>query len=406
MADKLAEGNAVTGVGAIDCLTLDVHSSTTYHFDMDGGESEAKNSGVPGFRERVRHYAEELNPLFDCAPHMASHRFFEFVCVLTRAGGVHGPDWDPWHESQATLDDLGNLATLDLPKELFPKPETTRVRLSLLSYCHLTEMDFPYSLIANLLRIRLGQKYDMMPFRDLYQPYRGKKNLPFQKVRPPSPRKKTERIKELAGRADLAPVGQALESILDSPIRNAVYHSDYAISDGELRLRNEFRFSRKRGYGSQVVEWAELEELFRDTFAFHTALFSLYDRCLKSFGDFDGAVIPYDGHYKGLLQLLFDAGARLCGFRVYWPNGTLGEYRRIGSASSGVNLSFDPDGSINFMVGLYASRPGKFSPLVESAEEPVYPQVPGTSVRPYWPADVKVYKLDAGTLKTPMPDSP
>jgi len=123
-----------------------------------------KQTDESAFRERVRHYAEVLNPLFDSSLFMVSDRLFEFVCVLVRSAGVEGPDWDPWYESHATLEDLGNLARLDLPRELFPDPDRTRMRLSLLSYCHLTEMDLPYALVANLLRLRLGKKYDINPF--------------------------------------------------------------------------------------------------------------------------------------------------------------------------------------------------------------------------------------------------
>jgi hypothetical protein len=346
------------------------------------------------FKDRARNYAEILNVLFDPTPFMASERLFEFVCVLTRPGGIHGPDWDPWHESQAILDDLGKLATLDLPKLLFPNPDRTRVRLSLLSYCHLTEMNFPYALLANLLRLQLGRNYDMTPFRDLYIPIGKKETGPFQRIRPPSPGKKIGRIKQLANEAQLPKVGEALDSIYDRIIRNAVYHSDYTLSTGELRLRGEYRLSKKRNHSSQVVEWDELSELFTDTFAFYTALFLLYERCRKSFGDFRFAFIPFDGHYKGVLQLLFDIEERLAGFRIYWPNASVSEYQRIGGASTGVNLHFNPDGSINFMVGLYASKPGQFSPLVEHGGRPRYAEIPGTCLRPHWPDDLRVYQLD------------
>ncbi|MGH9738201.1 MAG: hypothetical protein ACRD4X_06385 [Candidatus Acidiferrales bacterium] len=323
---------------------------------------------------------------------MAVHRLFEIVCVLVRAGGIHDSDWDPWHESQATLDDLGKLSTLQLPNPPFADPTRTRVRLTLLSYCHITEMDFPYWLTANLLRLRLGKKYDMAPFRDLYVPIGKAKSGPFQKVRPPSPRKKIERIKKLAQDAGLPQIGAALESVCDAAIRNGVYHSDYTLSEREFRLRSGFRLSKQEGCFTPVVPFEELSDLFSNTFALHTALFSLYERCMKSFGDFKDAIIPYDDHYKGVLQFLFDE-ERLVGFRVYWPNSTIGEYTRQGSASAGANLSFDPDGSINFMVGLYASQPGQFSPLVEHDQRPQYSQIPGTTVRPHWPDDLRVYKF-------------
>lgn len=52
----------------------------------------------------------------------------------------------------------------------------------------------------------------------------------------PSPGKKIVRIVELSKKANLAAVGSALETIYDSAVRNAVYHSDYALTDRELRL--------------------------------------------------------------------------------------------------------------------------------------------------------------------------
>jgi hypothetical protein len=345
------------------------------------------------FNDRARHYAEVLNPLFDPTPLMATDRFFEFVCVVVRAGGAHGPEWDPWYESQATLDDLGNLATLDLPTALFPNRNRTRMRLSLLSYCHITEMNFPYSLVVNLLRLRLGKKYHMSPFADLFVPIGKKDAGPIQDVRPPSPGKKISRIKRYAEDAKLPEVGQAFESIYDRVIRNAVYHSDYTLSDGEFRLLTGFHPSKDKGHLTPVVEWEQLTELFTNTFAFYTALFSLYERCLKSFGGFKDVFLPFDGQYKGILQLVFDEDQRLSGFRVYWPNNSLSEYKRVKSASGGINLEFDPDGSINFMVGVYATKPGDFSPLAEFDCQPVYPEVPGTRIRPHWPQNLRTYKL-------------
>jgi hypothetical protein len=351
----------------------------------------AENPNEALFNGRFRHYAEILNPLFDTNLFMTSDALFEFVCVLVRPAGIQGPEWDPWYESQSMLGDLSNLAELDLPSSLFHDPARTRVRLSLLSYCHVTEMDLPYVLVVNLLRVRLGKKYDISPFQDLAVPV--KKGGVVQKLIPPSPGKKIKRIKELAEQAQLPDVGQAFESIHDAVIRNAVAHSDYTLADGEFRLLKDHRKSKNKGYLSKVVSWEELTELFIDTFAFYTALFSLYDRCTKSFGDFTNAFIPYDGHYKAVLQLVFDEEQRLIGFRAFWPNSSVSEWSRTKQGCGGINLSFDADGSVNFFVGLYASKRGKFSPLVEDGAEPVYAQIRGSDSRPHWPEDLKSYKL-------------
>lgn len=178
-------------------------------------------------------------------------------------------------------------------------------------------------------------------------------------------------------------------------LRNAVYHSDYVLHGDGLIIRKASRLSKRAGYYTPRIGWEELDEIITNAFACFSALFSLYERCRRSFGDFRNTFLPYDFHYKGVLQFLFDADEVLIGFRVYWPNGTTGEYARTKDACTGQNISFDPDGSINFMVGLYASRPGPFSPLVEQGAEPTYANVPGTTMMPHWPADLKPYKLSS-----------
>jgi hypothetical protein len=57
------------------------------------------------------------------------------------------------------------------------------------------------------------------------------------------------------------------------------------------------------------------------------------------------------------------------------------------------NFTFEADGSINFMVGLYARARGPFSPLVENGAQPIYAPVPSMDVRPHWPEDLKPYVL-------------
>ena len=68
-----------------------------------------------GFGQRVRYYADILNPLFWDNGFYVADRFFEYVCTLVRAAGMQDAGWDPYYESQAVLDDLKNLADLALP---------------------------------------------------------------------------------------------------------------------------------------------------------------------------------------------------------------------------------------------------------------------------------------------------
>jgi hypothetical protein len=343
--------------------------------------------------DRQKHYANILNDLFDPTPHMNTGRIFEFVCALVRAGGLELGGFDPWYESEAIIADMRNLSQLELPNEHFSDPQKTRIRLALLAYCTLTEMDLPYVIIANLLRLRIGEKYHLEPFQDLNQTRPPKKGQAFAKVVPPTPAQKLRRIKELAAKAKMEAIGTALDENYDTVLRNAVYHSDYVLHEDSLIIRKASRLSTREGHHTPRIGFEELDEVITSAFACFSALFALYERCRRSFGDFQNAVLPYDGHYKGILQLLFAPDGLLIGFRVYWPNGTTGEYERTKEACTGHNLTFDKDGSINFMAGMYASKRGAFSPLVEDGTQPVYAPIPGTEQRPHWPADSKVYKL-------------
>lgn len=350
-----------------------------------------KEQQKDAFRKLVRHYADILNPLFDATLHPEHDWLFQFVRVLVRESGMKDAGWDAFQESRAVLDDLSKLAGLELPPESFPDAERTRARLWLLSYCHLTEMDFPYTLIANLLRIKLKQKYQMDPFADLVTPIKRKKVIVALKR--PSPTVKIRRIEELATAAGMPSIPAAIAEIYDNVIRNAVYHSDYTVHEGQMRLLSDSRLSKKHLHYTTVVEFNELEELSANAFAFYSALFQLYERCrgvlLKDFKD---ALMPFDSHYKGLMEFVFDDADRLCGYRTYWPNGSYSEYTRTDNGCTALNLVFKGD-DVDFMVGFYANNPGTFSPLVERDAEPIYAARPGTEIRPHWPYDLKCYTL-------------
>jgi hypothetical protein len=106
------------------------------------------------------------------------------------------------------------------------------------------------------------------------------------------------------------------------------------------------------------------------------------------------------------MELLVDEEDILIGFAGYLPNGTRSEYsRRKDGATVAMNIMFNPDRSINFQVNLYASKPGRFSPLVEHDAQPVYSPRPGTNICPHWPDDLRVYKIAAdGSVSVPGDD--
>lgn len=340
---------------------------------------------------RIPYYANILNPLFWHKDFNRVDRMFEWVCTLVRAAGLKDIGWDSYNESLELLADLTHLQEIALPTERFRSPMHTRIRLHLIAYCHAIEMNFPYELLANLLRLRLGLKYSIDPLSHLDRPVEKKKVV--QDIIPASPEKKIKEIEDLAAKAGLPEVGTALRSIYSPTIRNAVYHSDYALHGESMRLLSSYFLSRKSGEHTPIITFEELTEITNGAFAFHSALFALWKRSRNTFTDFRERFLPYDPQYKGILEFTFD-GDTLTGFRTYWPNGTVGGCcRALDGQSNAQNIFFNPDGSINFMVGTLASKPGSFSPCVEDGEEPVYATVPDTEKRPYWPDKPQPYKL-------------
>jgi hypothetical protein len=302
--------------------------------------------------------------------------------------------WDAYVESVTLLEELTNLMRLELPSDRFPHPKQSQARLALLAYSHMMEMSAHYDLLANLLRLRLGQRYSIEPLAHLNGTRTRKvRGIDIQTKVFANPSAKINEIKKLAKKAGVPEVGEALEETYNGKIRNAVFHSDYAISNDHFVLFSEVVLSKKKGVQTQVIELDELGELTRDAFAFHSALIILWKRQRRLFIDFKGKFLPYDFHYKGVIEFTFEDDS-LNGFRVYWPNGTTCACMRDADGNSITqNVRFRPDGSVDFFVGVLASRPGPFSPCVEQGRDPEYAVVPGTDKRPHWPSDLKAYAL-------------
>jgi hypothetical protein len=376
-------------------LRRNPHRRTAGPYTSEGREVESTTqtgTEEPQPTSRLREFAEVLKPLFWMDEFKRADSLLEFVCALVRAAGLEDTGWDSYQESLTFLEDLKRLWSLELPKDVFPEPDHTRVRLYLVSYCHVTEMDFPYELMANLLRLRLGKKYAINPFEHLYPHPKKKSTTPsfLQDRRPPSPETKIKEIERLSQEAGMPEVGRTLRGVYDRVIRNAVYHSDYVLHGGSMRLLSAYRKSKRDNVMTKVIKFDELMESLNDAFAFYSALLVLYNRARSSFRGFHHSMLPFDPFYKGLLELTFD-DKELTGFRAYWPNESLSIYSRTKEGCVAQNITFEADGSVNFMVGLYAGDRGEFSPLVERGAEPKYPAVPGTDVRPYWPAELKSY---------------
>ena len=254
----------------------------------------------------------------------------------------------------------------------------TKWRMGLLMYSHMVEMDAPYEVITNLLRFHLGYGYSPNPY---YQFLSKNEKKQFTR-RGLYPMGKIKIIKQLSTELGVN-VGDVFDEFYDANLRNAISHSDYIFTDSHFRVRNG-----TGAWGPYAVPLEKLDETITCCKAFYSTFFGIERAARQSFGGLAKKALPYDPHYKGLLEVLADKDGIMCGFRVHWPNGSDSTYRRTEDGIEMVNCMLAmQQQTIEFMVGMYARKPGSFSPLVEEGAQPSYTKREGNSDPLSWPGD-------------------
>jgi len=137
---------------------------------------------------------------------------FEYACALLRVRGMEDFGWDPLVETAALFHDIGSLLEA-------PLNDYARIRLGLLLYSHLTEVDAIYQMLVNMVEIAAGQRYTMDPFHDLYRP----PNRPRYEQYPPSAKRVVERLKERATERSAHELVELVDWFFNDAVRNAFF---------------------------------------------------------------------------------------------------------------------------------------------------------------------------------------
>lgn len=111
--------------------------------------------------------------------------------------------------------------------------------LRLWIYGHIVEASEPYELLANLLDVTSGSAFRVAQFPD-------------QHGRPQSPGAKLTSIEQRAVKLGYSEVAEPLRARWDRDLRNAIFHRDYALHSGEVRLPSG-RSVRTREQMNQLV---------------------------------------------------------------------------------------------------------------------------------------------------------
>jgi hypothetical protein len=131
-----------------------------------------------------------------------------------------------------------------------------RVRYKLWSYGHIVEASEQYEIIANLIAISQGERFQI-----IFPPRKTRSG-----AREQTPGEKIKKIDEMAQATRMASVSLPLKEIWNRDLRNAIFHSDYVIFGGLVRTVKP------------MAEYTndQIMILINKAFAYHFALTTLF----------------------------------------------------------------------------------------------------------------------------------
>jgi hypothetical protein len=204
--------------------------------------------------EALARYLTAFDPAFTRARQRSE---FEFILTLLRIRGLQAAGWDPFATTRDAIE-----AIRQLHERIAPGEENLALarHLQLWIYGHIVEASEPYEIVANLVDITRGGRFHAWRF-------------PHQNNRPQPVGRKIEAIENEASAAGIASVAEPLREVYDRDLRNAVFHADYSLHGGEVRLpRSGARYTHQ-----------QIMELVNRALAYFDALTILFDAHVRSY---------------------------------------------------------------------------------------------------------------------------
>ncbi len=173
------------------------------------------------YSQNLIRYLNLIYPLFSKAKDSSD---FEFISTLIAFRGLQDPGWDPFDNTIDIFESIGSLKM---------KGESQKINLHLWMYGHIIEASEPYEILSNFLRIVDGHRYN--PFTNFPDKDRGKYKIPQ------FPAEKIDILTELAEKVDMADCLIPISEIFDKDLRNGIFHSDYSIYNGGVRVHRNYK---------------------------------------------------------------------------------------------------------------------------------------------------------------------
>jgi hypothetical protein len=141
---------------------------------------------------------------------------FEFLHTLLGFRGAQDAGWVPYENTLRAISSV-----TQVHNEL--DDSTAAWHLALWVYGHIVEAAEPYEILANLIAISQGGRFNVRRFHD-------------RRSRPQSPGEKIGQIEASAAEAGLSEAAFPLREIWDRDLRNSIFHADYVLHSSGVRL--------------------------------------------------------------------------------------------------------------------------------------------------------------------------
>ncbi|MDX6453062.1 MAG: hypothetical protein QOH16_3111 [Gaiellaceae bacterium] len=200
-------------------------------------------------------YLNAFDPIFVRARETCE---FEFILTLLRVSGLQGPGWDAYNSTRRAINAARELHEL-IPAgdEHFEKAR----HLELWTYGHVVEASEPYAMLANLLDVIRGERFNARRFP------------PDARGRPQVVASKIDQLVSLARRAGFEGAMDPLREIYDRELRNAIFHADYALHGGNINLTDAGR----------TIAHDDFMRLLNRALAYHDAIDRLHSTHVSSY---------------------------------------------------------------------------------------------------------------------------
>lgn len=169
-----------------------------------------------------------------------------------------------------------------------------KIRIKIMIYCHIMEVDLPFIILWNLLRVLNGQQcqaeFSMI-------------NKKGEKVICEHPEQKIAEIEKLSKRPKLR-IGESIRKFWQGDIRNAFSHSQYFLSDSSFTItRDLLLFPRKLVKKRAVYSYQDIDKLYSCATSFLYSFIDFYKCYVSPYKDgkahrIQAGSIRWDMHFQ------------------------------------------------------------------------------------------------------------